>query len=147
MKRLLVAWVLAVPMVVLAQKTVYRCESAGKVAYSHEPCVGAREVDTTPTQGLDKMSGHSRKGADVQRREQTDAFAQAIKPLSGMTPEQYRKHRHRIQLPTNDQRECARLDGAIPVLKQQMAVAAPAERAALEVDLYKSRKRFNDLNC
>lgn len=62
MKRLLVVWMLTVPMVALAQKTVYRCESAGKVAYSHEPCVGAREVDTTPTQGLDKMSGHSRKG-------------------------------------------------------------------------------------
>lgn len=147
MKRLLAGWMLAVPMVVLAQKTVYRCESAGKVSYSHEPCIGAREVDTTHTQGLDKLSGRSRKGADVQRREQTDAFATAIKPLSGMTPEQYRKHRRRFQLPTNDQRECARLDAAIPALKQQTAMAAPADRAAAEVDLYKARKRFNALDC
>jgi len=147
MKSLLTCLVLTLPAVALAQKAVYRCESAGKASYSHEPCIGAREVDTTPTQGVDKMSGHSRKGADVQRREQNEAFATAIKPLTGMTPEQYRKFRHRNQLTPNDQRECVRLDAAIPVLKQQTASTPTADRAAVEVDLYKARKRFNDLNC
>ena len=31
---------------------VYRCESGGHVSYSHEPCLGAQAVDTTPTQRL-----------------------------------------------------------------------------------------------
>lgn len=35
-------------------QTVYRCEAPGKVMYSHEPCVGAKAVDTTPTQGKNK---------------------------------------------------------------------------------------------
>ncbi len=34
-----------------------------------------------------------------------------------------------------------------PALRQQTAVAAPADRAAAEVDLYKARKRFNALDC
>lgn len=130
-----------------AQKPVYRCETAGKVAYSHEPCVGAREVDATPTQGMDKMTGQSRKGADVLRHEREGAFAQAIKPLTGMTPEQYRVHSRRIQLSAQDQRECSRLDAALPELRQQAATAAASQKAAAEVELYKGRKRFNDLNC
>jgi hypothetical protein len=43
-----------------AQKPVYRCETAGKVSYSDAPCVGAKEIDATPTQGMDKMTGASR---------------------------------------------------------------------------------------
>ena len=64
---------------VLAQKSVYRCETAGKVSYSHEPCVGAKEIDATPTQGMDKMTGQSRKGRDVLRHEQDGVMADALK--------------------------------------------------------------------
>ena len=74
----------------------------------------------------------------MRRHECEGAFAQAIKPLTGMTPEQYRVHSRRIQLSAQDQRECSRLDAALPELRQQ---------AAAEVWLYKGRKRFNDLNC
>ena len=66
---------------VLAQKAVYRCETAGKVSYSHEPCLGAKEIDATPTQGMDKMTGQSRKGRDVLRHEQDGVMADALKPL------------------------------------------------------------------
>ena len=65
-----------------AQKPVYRCETAGKVSYSDAPCVGAKEIDTTPTQGMDKMTGASRKGADVQRAEHNALMADALKPLT-----------------------------------------------------------------
>ena len=50
-------------------QTVFRCEVNGRVTYSHEPCVGARRVDTTPKQGLDTSNEKSRKGADVRNAE------------------------------------------------------------------------------
>ncbi|WP_332776113.1 hypothetical protein [Polaromonas sp.] len=48
MRRLVVLFFPMPPAVSLAQKTVYRCETAGKVSYVHEPCIGAKEVDTAP---------------------------------------------------------------------------------------------------
>lgn len=132
---------------VLAQKPVYRCETGGKVSYSHEPCVGAKEIDATPTQGMDKMTGRSRKGADVGRHEHETAIANALKPLTGMTPDQYRAYRRRSALTPQDRYHCARLDATLPVLKQGAANASPDERAAAEVELWKARKRFNELNC
>jgi hypothetical protein len=50
---------------VVAQHSVYRCETNGKVSYSDAPCVGARVIDATPTQGMDKMTGQSREGSNV----------------------------------------------------------------------------------
>lgn len=46
---LFIALALIAPAIIQAQ-TVYRCGSGGRVVYSHEPCVGAKAVDTTPTQ-------------------------------------------------------------------------------------------------
>lgn len=130
-----------------AQKSVYRCETGGKVSYSHEPCVGAKEIDATPTQGMDKMTGRSRKGTDVQRHEFDTNMANALKPLNGMTPDQYRVHRQRSALTPQDRYHCARLDATLPALKQRAATATHDERAAAEVELWKARKQFNDLNC
>ncbi|MCZ2104916.1 MAG: DUF4124 domain-containing protein [Burkholderiales bacterium] len=130
-----------------AQKPVYRCETAGRVSYSNEPCVGAREIDATPTQGMDKMTGVSRKGADVRRDEYDTAMANAVKPLTGMTPDQFRVYRRRSKLSASDQAACTRLDGSLPQLKQRAASAPASDKARAEVDLYKARKRFNDLNC
>ena len=130
-----------------AQKSVYRCETAGSVTYSHEPCVGAKEVDVTPTQGMDRMTGASRRGADVQRHEHDRLKAEALKPLTGMTADQYRVYKHRFNLSPQDKNACAKLDYELPGLKQRAANAPTADQAAAEVDLYKARKRFNDLNC
>ncbi len=130
-----------------AQKPVYRCEAAGQVSYSHAPCVGAKEVDTTPTQGLDKMSGKSRKGRDVQRHEHDGQMAQALKPLLGMTPEQYRVHHRRSRLKPADQRACTHLDADLPGLAQRAAQSSGADRTAADLGLYQGHKRFNDLNC
>lgn len=138
---------MAMSIAASAQKPVYRCEAAGQVSYSHAPCVGAREVDTTPTQGLDKMSGKSRKGRDVQRHEHDGQMAQALKPLLGMTPEQYRVHHRRSRLKPADQNACTHLDADLPGLVQRAAHASRAERAAADLGLYQARKRFNDLNC
>lgn len=130
-----------------AQKPVYRCETAGKVSYSDAPCVGAKEIDTTPTQGMDKMTGASRKGADVQRAEHNALMADALKPLTGMSPEQYRVYKHRFKLSPRDKAECTRLDTELPELKQRAATAPASDKALAEVELYKARKQFNDLNC
>lgn len=126
---------------------VYRCETAGRVSYSNEPCVGAKEIDATPTQGMDKMTGASRKGADVRRDEYNTTISNALKPLTGMTPDQYRVHRHRFKLSPSDKAECARLDNSLPGLKQRATTAPTSGKAMAEVELYKARKLFNDLNC
>jgi len=130
-----------------AQKSVYRCETAGRVSYSDAPCVGATEIDATPTQGMDKMTGKSRKGNDVQRAERNAAFAEAIQPLSGMNADEYRVYQHRFKLSPADKLECARLDNRLPALNKSVQAAAAHDLAQAEVDLYKARKRFNDLNC
>ncbi|WP_335622239.1 DUF4124 domain-containing protein [Acidovorax carolinensis] len=130
-----------------AQKPVYRCETAGKVSYSDAPCVGAKEIDATPTQGMDKMTGTSRKGADVRRDEHNALMADALKPLTGMSPEQYRVYKHRFKLSPRDKAECARLDTELPELKRRAATAPPGDKALADVELYKARKQFNDLNC
>lgn len=130
-----------------AQKPVYRCETAGRVSYSNEPCVGAKEIDATPTQGMDKMTGASRKGADVRRDEYNATISNALKPLTGMTPDQYRVHRHRFKLSPSDKAECERLDNSLPRLKQRATTAPTSGKAMAEVELYKARKLFNDLNC
>jgi hypothetical protein len=130
-----------------AQKPVYRCETAGKVSYSDAPCVGAKEIDATPTQGIDKMTGASRKGADVRRDEHNALMADALKPLTGMSPEQYRVYKHRFKLSPRDKAECTRLDTELPELKKRAATAPPSDKALADVELYKARKQFNDLNC
>ena len=130
-----------------AQKPVYRCETAGKVSYSDSPCVGAKEIDATPTQGMDKMTGASRKGADVQRAEHNALMADALKPLTGMRTEQYRVYKHRFKLSPRDKAECTRLDTELPDLKQRAATAPVSDKALADVELYKARKQFNDLNC
>ena len=43
--------------------------------------------------------------------------------------------------------ECTRLDTELPELKLRAATATPTEKALADVELYKARKQFNDLNC
>ena len=54
---------------------------------------------------MDKMTSTSRKGADVRRHEHDGAMADALKPLTGMTPEQYRVYKHRFKLNLRDRAE------------------------------------------
>ena len=84
---------------------------------------------------------------DVLRHEQDGVMADALKPLTGMTPDQYRGYKQRFKLSPQDRNECARLYYELPGLEQRAANAPTADRAAADVDLYKARKRFNDLNC
>lgn len=128
-----------------APPPVYRCETNGRVAYSDSPCVGAKIIDATPDQGVDKMSGQSRKGAEVQRAETNNALDDALKPLTGKSRGEMEVLRRRVRLPSQDQAECARLDRQLLVLESESSDAKA--RAEAEVRLYQVRKRFFDLKC
>ena len=136
--RLATVSVLALTAFTCAAQTVYKCESKGAVTYSHEPCVGAQVVDTTPTQGLDKSSGRSRKGADVRKIEQNKAMADAMRPLLGETPAQREKRHRRFRLPPGERIECDDLDSRL--LQQEAAArrADKAEAAKAEADLFQT---------
>ncbi|CAN7589637.1 DUF4124 domain-containing protein [Variovorax sp. LjRoot84] len=137
--------VLALPAA--AQPKVYRCDTNGKVAYSDAPCVGARIIDATPTQGADKLGGASRKGREVQRDEYTTSLDNATRPLHGRSHDEMNVMRRRVNLPGGDQQACARLDSQIPMLEAGSGSATGEAKARADVDLYKARKQFFDLKC
>lgn len=116
------------------------------VVYSNEPCLGAQVVDTTPTQGMDKSSGVSRKGAAVQNTEFRKTMADAIKPLTGMDAQQLEKAGVRVKLKPDAQRECNALDER---LTQQELLVGSAERPTTNATavLFESRRRYRELGC
>jgi hypothetical protein len=128
-------------------QSVYRCETNGRVGYSHEPCVGAKVVDTTPTQGLDKSTGVSLKGRDVRREELNRALNEAVRPLTGMSHEQTKTFERRIKLPAGAQAECKLLDMRLPHQEQTVRTSLPSAKAEAEVQLFLSRRRFRELGC
>lgn len=138
---------LALTVFTCVAQTVYKCESKGAVTYSHEPCLGAQVVDTTPTQGLDKSSGTSRKGADVRQSELNKAFADAVRPMIGETAEQWEKRRRRLKLTPGARSECERLDGHLPALETARYNADKAAAAQADANLFESRKRYRELHC
>jgi hypothetical protein len=131
----------------LNAQPVYKCQSKGSVVYSHEPCVGAQTVDTTPTQGLDKSSGKSRKGADVLKSEQHKAMAQALQPIFGESPEQYETRHRRFKLSPESRAECVRLDLQLASREAAVRDAKKDATSSAEAALFESRKRFRELRC
>jgi hypothetical protein len=147
MRALLTLPLLLAALSASAAPPVYRCETAGKVSYSDSPCVGAKVIDATPNQGVDQMSGKSRKGNDVQRTELNHAFDDALRPLTGKSRDQMDVMRQRIKLPARDQGECRQLDTRLPELEAATQRETGASKAKADVDLYQTRKRFFDLKC
>ncbi|WP_051953904.1 DUF4124 domain-containing protein [Xenophilus azovorans] len=142
-----VSLALALAALPAAGQQVYRCESGGKVAYSDAPCIGAKVIDATPTQGMDKMAGRSRKGREVQRSEMNRQFDEALHPLHGRSHEEMNVLRKRVYLSGRDRQQCVRLDGLLPTLEADAARATGPAKARADVDLYKARKQFFDLKC
>ncbi len=129
-------------------QTVYRCEAQGKVAYSHEPCVGAKAVDTTPTQGLDKSSGVSRKGADVRRAEYDKMMGDALRPITGLNDQQRATLHRRFKLPHAAKAECAWLDTRLSSHEaSERNAKTPQALQSAQVALFESRQRYRELNC
>ena len=130
-----------------AQPKVYRCETSGKVSYSDAPCVGAKVIDATPTQGMDKMTGQSRKGREVQREEFNREFDKAFRPLHGRSHEEMDVARRRMLLPAKEKALCASLDDVLPSMEADAGRATSEAKARADVDLYKARKQYFDLKC
>lgn len=130
-----------------AAPPVYRCETNGSVTYSDAPCVGAKVIDATPTQGVDKMTGQSRKGKEVQTVEMNTAFDKVVQPVTGRTHEEMDVARRRFKLSAQDQAACTSLDAKLPNLESGAAGASASTKARADVELYKARKRFFDLKC
>lgn len=129
-------------------RTVYRCEVDKKVVYSDAPCLGARRVDVTPTQGLDSSTGQRRIGEDVRREQHNATMAKALQPLLGETPEQYALRHRRARLAPPAIQECARMDGQLRQLEAAETAAGPgAGKDSAKKDLYAARLRHRDLGC
>lgn len=126
---------------------VYKCVAKGAVVYSYEPCVGAAVVDTTPTQGLDKWTGQSRKGADVLGSERNKQMADAMKPLLNETPLQREKRHRRAKLPPPDRMECGRLDSAIELAASNPGPKQGAQPSPADQQLFEQRRRYRELRC
>jgi len=128
---------------------VYRCEVNGKISYSDDPCIGAQRVDVTPTRGLDKLSGKSRKGADVRAEELNKHAADVFRPILGETPEQRatrlrRAHNH---LTPGETAECYLLDTRMTSLEQQEKSSSGAELQRIQQALLKQRQQHRKLKC
>lgn len=129
-------------------RTVYKCQDGQKTYYSDAPCVGATKVDVTPTRGLDKSSGQQRQGADVQRERQREQIADAIRPLTGMDAQQLAQFGRRSKLTPEAQKECRRLDAALPQAEQaERAARSSSERQVAQQTLFKLRQLFHELRC
>lgn len=130
-----------------ASAQVYRCEHSGKVSYSDETCVGAKVVDATPTQGMDKMTGSTRKGAEVLRDDRRKVMDSAFQPLTGLNHEQMNVERKRQKLSPDANATCRNLDRQLPQLEAQVRSASASQKQEAEVALYRARKAFFEQNC
>lgn len=117
------------------------------VSYSNEPCIGATVVDTTPTQGLDKSSGVSRKGRDVRREESSRVLNEAMRPLTGLSHEEAKIQQRRFKLPASVELECQWLDVRLPSQEAAVKNADAQNREKAEAQLFLSRSRFRNLGC
>jgi hypothetical protein len=141
------------PMLTQAQnlppptRTMYKCTVQGVTSYSDSPCLGATRMEVEPTRGASKLTGKERVGQDVFYERQHEAFAEAVRPLTGMNPKQLATQSRRTRLAPAAQRECAALDQSMPAaeLDEQRAVSAELRQA--QERLYLMRQRFKELRC
>lgn len=129
-------------------RTVYKCEQAGKVHYSDAPCLGAKKLDVEPTRGLDKSSGQERRGPDVQRELRREAFADGLRPLTGMDARQLDQLGRRQRLSPEAQRLCATLDVQLPAAEAaESQVTDMATRKVAQQRLFELRRTYHQLRC
>lgn len=128
-------------------RTIYKCQSHGKTSYSDEPCLGAQRLDATPTRGVDRLSGKSRIGNDVAAEIRSEQFAQALRPLSGMTSSEFATATRRQRLSADAQRECRVLESAILESEQVERRARAAMMESIQQDLFILRQRYRKQGC
>lgn len=129
-------------------RTVYKCTVNGKTQYSDAPCLGAQKIDVEPTRGLNRSSGAERTGADVQREIQREMFAEAVRPITGMSNAQFDRAARRSRLPPEQQKLCQQLDRQLPTAEQkELLVRNATEREAVQSEIFHLRKAYRDNRC
>ena len=128
-------------------RTVFKCSQDGKVVYSDTPCPGAARVDVQPTRGLNQSTGRELVGPDVSREIRREGLAAAVKPVTGMTADQFNTQARRQPLPADAQRACQALDAQIPALEQQERTASKTALPTVQQALFNARTRFRGLRC
>lgn len=130
-----------------ASRTVYKCTVNNKIVYTDEPCLGAQVVDVEPTRGLNKSTGKELTGADVAREKGREQFAEAVKPITGLSPQQLEVRQRRIKLPGDVQAECNKLDGDISQAEAKERASSGDAQTDIQRNLFAIRKRSRDLRC
>lgn len=126
---------------------VYRCDIHGNTRCSHAPCPGAQAIDTSPTQGLSRATGTVQRHPDVQREITHRPIAEAIRPITGKSPEALAVDRRRMRLSATDKLHCEWLDLRLPSLEAQVAQARADQKGQAELALYQARLQLRDLRC
>lgn len=135
-----------------AGPAVYRCEQGGKVTYTDEPCMHAKEVDVTPTEGMNRWTGKEKVSRELRNKQHREirekGMGKALRPLTGQSDEQWQESLRYQRRPAETRDECRRLERALGPLKEGAASARPGqEKQRAETALYGTRKRFKDLKC
>ncbi len=133
-----------------AQATdVYRCDQDGRVVFSDEPCLGAKRIEVHPTQGMDKLSGKSRKGEDVRRNEHHRQMDQALRPLHGRTHEEMNVQRRRYgnNLTPGEHARCAVMDQQLKTQEAREVGARGEALAETQKSLFQLRREHRALGC
>jgi len=128
-------------------RTMYKCTVNKVTSYSDKPCLGAERLVVNPARGVSKLSGTERIGNDVLAERNRENLANAIRPLTGMSPEQYEVARRRYQLSSAAQQECRRLDPSLLQLEAMEKAADKTARPIIQHDLFILRQRFTELRC
>ncbi len=135
------------PSLPAASRTVYKCTDRNKIVYTDEPCLGAQVVDVEPTRGLNKSTGRELTGSDVAREKRNEQFAEAVKPIVGLSPQQMEVKRRRIKLPGDVQAECSQLDGSIAQSEADERASSGEAKTGIQRQLFVMRKRSRELSC
>jgi hypothetical protein len=129
-------------------RTVYKCEDGGKVHYSDSPCLGARKLEVEPTRGLNKSSGRELQGQDVNRERFREAFANGIKPVTGMDAKQLDQAGRRQRLGSEARRQCRGLGLQIPAAEAtEKSAKAGIELQLAQQRLFALRTTYRTLGC
>lgn len=128
-------------------RTVFKCEVAGNVTYSDALCRGAPKVDVQPTHGPNKSSGTVLIGEDVNGDRRNEVIAEAIHPVSIMSPDARAVHQRRLNLSPASKPECALLDRRVQSLQRVERELTGRDKASAQKQLFESRTRAREIGC
>ncbi|KFI07566.1 hypothetical protein JN27_08220 [Massilia sp. BSC265] len=109
--------------------------------------MGAQRLDAVPTRGVDRLSGSAKTGKDVANEIRSEQFAQATRPLTGMSASAFATTTRRHRLDARTQRECSQLEPAILELEQAERRPQAGMAESVRQNLFILRKRYKKLEC